>query len=109
MNTAYLLLGSNLGDRKKFLADAIELLEQKTGKVIARSALYNTEPWPAREENQDDFLNQAVCIETPLSAHALLENILRIEEQLGRTRTQKWEARTIDIDILLFNSDIIRT
>ena len=109
MNTAYLLLGSNLGDRKSFLSGAIDLLEKKTGKVLAVSTLYNTKPWPARENDQNDFLNQSVYIETPLSAHELLENILLIEEKIGRTRTKKWEPRTIDIDILFFNSDIIRT
>ncbi len=65
-NTAYLLLGSNLGDRKKFLAQAIELLEYSTGKVTAISSLYNTEPWGQTDQN--DFLNQALCIETAFSA-----------------------------------------
>src|SRR5690349_6009474 len=107
MNTGYLLLGSNLGDRKNYLSKAAELLEIHVGKITSKSMLYNTAPWGV--DNQDDFLNQAVRVETKLSAHQLLENILSIEEKLGRIRTKKWEARTIDIDILFFNADIIRT
>jgi len=107
MNKAYLLLGSNLGDRKKYLSDAVTLLEIHAGKITLKSMLYNTAPWGVTD--QDDFLNQAVCVETKLSAQQLLENILYIEEKLGRIRIQKWEARTIDIDILFFNSDIIST
>ena len=105
MNTAYLLLGSNLGDKQAFLSRAIESIGKRCGKVTAHSALYNTEPWGTTD--QDDFLNQAVCIETTLPAQELLSTILSIEEKLGRTRTKKWEARTIDIDILFFNSDIV--
>ena len=107
MNTTYLLLGSNLGDRKNFLSQAVTLIGSLTGKIISKSTLYNTEPWGV--DNQGDFLNQAICVETELSADELLKNILGIEERLGRTRTQKWEARNIDIDILFFNSDIIET
>jgi 2-amino-4-hydroxy-6-hydroxymethyldihydropteridine diphosphokinase len=106
MNTAYLLLGSNLGDRKKFLSQAVELLGKAPGKIITRSALYNTQPWGT--SGQDDFLNQAVCLETPLSAPKLLEHLLQLEENLGRKRNEKWEARTIDIDILFFNSEIVQ-
>jgi 2-amino-4-hydroxy-6-hydroxymethyldihydropteridine diphosphokinase len=107
MNTAYLLLGSNLGDRKTFLSDAVERIEKSCGKVIASSSLYNTQAWGTTD--QRDFLNQAVCIETELSANDLLDRILNIEERIGRVRDKKWEARIIDIDILFFNSDIINT
>ncbi len=113
MNKAYLLLGSNLGDRESYLVQAIELLNTSAGKVLTRSRIYSTAPWPAPlpgdKEKQADFLNQAIQIETELTAHELLENILNAEVRLGRKRNVKWEARTIDIDILLFNSEVIQT
>lgn len=113
MNKAYLLLGSNLGDRESYLSQAIELLNTSVGTVLTRSSVYSTAPWPAPlagdKKTQDDFLNQVLLIETPLTAHDLLEKTLRIEEKLGRKRNVKWEARTIDIDILLYNSEIIHT
>lgn len=114
MNTVYLLLGSNLGKRESYLAQAIELLSKSVGKISAKSSVYNTMPWPEQkalksEGNQDDFLNQAICIETILPANELLETILSIEVKLGRKRDKKWESRTIDIDILFYNSVIITT
>ena len=107
MNTSYLLLGSNIGKREEHLAAAIKLTEEKTGKVIKKSSVYETKAWG--NENQNDFLNQAVCVETTLDAEKLLETILNIEKQLGRERKEKWEARTIDIDILLFNHQLINS
>ena len=107
MNTAYLLLGSNIGKREAYLYNAIALINKKAGKVIGQSSLYTTKAWG--NENQNDFLNQALCVETNFSAEELLQTILKIEKQLGRTRTQKWEARTIDIDILFFNPQIINS
>lgn len=110
MNTAYLLLGSNLGNRESFLAKAIELLSGYAGKVAETSSIYRTAPWPPRGgSDKGDFLNQVICIETSDSAHVLLKKALSIEEDLGRKRIHKWESRTIDIDILFFNSDIVQT
>jgi len=107
MNTAYLLLGSNLGEREGFLSQAIESIRKSIGKVVAQSSLYETAPWG--NKNQSNFLNQVICIETKLPAEELLFKILAIEKELGRKREQKWEARIIDIDILFFNSEIIQT
>ena len=107
MNIAYLLLGSNLGNRESLLAQALEQIDVQAGKIFLRSSVYNTQPWGTQD--QQDFLNQAIAIHTELSAFHLLNKILTIEEALGRTRTHKWEARTIDIDILFYNSDIIDT
>jgi 2-amino-4-hydroxy-6-hydroxymethyldihydropteridine diphosphokinase len=107
MNIAYLLLGSNLGDKGVNLTTALKLIEKSAGKIVSKSLVYETAPWGI--EDQEDFLNQAICLETQLSARELLKNILLIEERLGRIRTKKWEARLIDIDILFFNSDVIRT
>lgn len=108
MNTAYLLLGSNLGDRNTYLERARKELETKAGTIFAISKIYNTAAWP-EGSNQQDFLNQAIGLHTPLLAPELLHAILTIEKQSGRTRNGKWEARIIDIDLLFYNSDIIKT
>lgn len=105
MNIVYLLLGSNSGNRTKNLYDALALIELHLGRIISTSSVHNTAPWGNKEQN--DFLNQAVCIETIFPAQELLEKILDIEKTLGRERGKKWEARIIDIDILFFNSGII--
>ena len=115
MNTAYLLLGSNLGERESWLSKAIELLKSEAGQLTARSSLYNTAPWlgtnaqDSHAEPQQDFLNQAVELRTLLSSPELLRKMLVIEEKLGRKRDKKWGPRTIDIDILFFNQDEINT
>lgn len=105
MNTAYLLLGSNIGNRENYLLQAAELIEKKIGKITSASSLYNTSAWG--NENQNDFLNQAVRIKTNFSAEEVLKIILSIEKELGRERNTKWAARIIDIDILFFNQEII--
>lgn len=107
MNIAYLLLGSNIGDREKKLSLAIEWLEKCVGKVTSKSSIYFTAAWG--NPNQPDFLNQAVCIQTPLMPKELMQTILMIEKKLGRKRTKKWGPRLIDIDLLLFNEEIIKT
>ncbi|TCD26231.1 2-amino-4-hydroxy-6-hydroxymethyldihydropteridine diphosphokinase [Pedobacter psychrodurus] len=104
-STAYLLLGGNLGDRKANLKKAIELLNDKIGKVIAISSLYETAAWG--KTNQPAFLNQAVGLQTNLSAVAVLDLALSIEQELGRVRKDKWGARLIDIDLILFGDQII--
>jgi 2-amino-4-hydroxy-6-hydroxymethyldihydropteridine diphosphokinase len=106
-HTAYLLLGSNQGNSMHMLAEAIRLIEVNAGEVVAKSSVYRTEPWGNKE--QQDFLNQALCIQTPLAAHDLLKQLLNIETQMGRIRHQKWEPRMIDIDMLFFDEDIIQT
>ncbi len=109
---AFLLLGSNIGDREKFLSEAISLIEKKLGTIVSKSSLYNTKAWGARSERrsiQSDFLNQAICLKTSLPSEKLLKEILLIETKMGRTRKKKWESRTIDIDILFFNTEIINT
>ena len=73
--------------------------------MIVQSSLYETAPWG--NENQSNFINQVICIDTNLSSEKLLSKILAIEKTMGRERDQKWEARVIDIDILFFNSEVI--
>jgi len=104
-STAYLLLGGNLGDREPNLKKAIELLNDKIGRVIAISSLYETAAWG--KTDQPAFLNQAVSLQTRLTALEVLEHALSIEQELGRVRKDKWGERLIDIDLILFGDEII--
>jgi len=104
-NTAYLLLGGNLGNREANLKKAIELLNDKIGNVIAISSLYETAAWG--KTDQPAFLNQAVSLQTRLTALEVLERALSIEQELGRVRKDKWGERLIDIDLILFGDEII--
>ena len=106
MNTSYLLLGGNLGDRALNLQQAITLIEENIGATHNKSSIFITAAWG--NQNQPDFYNQAIMLKTLNSPRELLKNILKIEEELGRTRTNdKWQERTIDIDILFYNKEII--
>lgn len=103
--TAYLLLGSNLGDRAALLAGARQRLAASAGEIIAASALYETAAWG--REDQPAFLNQALALRTELSAQELLAQCLTTEQQAGRTRLEHWGSRTLDVDILLYGAAII--
>lgn len=104
--TAYLSLGSNLGDRQSNLRNAIgRLLE--LGDVVEVSSLYETEP--VEMTDQPWFLNCAVAVRTELMAREFLAGILAIEKSMGRLRTQPKGPRLIDIDILLFGAQTINT
>ncbi|MFY9307629.1 MAG: 2-amino-4-hydroxy-6-hydroxymethyldihydropteridine diphosphokinase [Bacteroidia bacterium] len=106
MNTAYLILGSNVGDRFQNLNTATQLINESAGNIRKKSEIYVTAAWG--NTGQPDFLNQALLIETPLPASELLSALLTIEQMLGRVRNSvKWAERTIDIDILFYNNDII--
>lgn len=102
---AYLLLGSNLGERELLLENALQLIEQKVGPIFARSAIYETAAWG--KTDQPGFLNLAIGVETLLSAENLLKTVLNIEKKLGRVRHEKWGARLIDIDIILYGEAVI--
>ncbi len=102
--TAYIGLGSNLGDKKANCRKAIALLA-KNNRVVRASSLYCTEPVGFAE--QDDFVNAVVELETSLSPKALLDQCLAIEKELGRVRTIHWGPRTIDVDILFYGDVII--
>jgi len=107
LTLAYLLLGSNLGDRAARLAQARHDLAATAGRLVATSALYETAAWGL--EDQPAFLNQVLAIETELAAPALLAACLAAEQQQGRERQVRWAARTLDVDILLFGAAIINT
>lgn len=104
MNKAYLLTGGNIGDREEQLATARQLISQACGTITGSSSLYETAAWG--NTDQPAFLNQALAIETMLTARQLLRHILKIERQMGRVRKEKYGPRIIDIDILLFNNEI---
>jgi 2-amino-4-hydroxy-6-hydroxymethyldihydropteridine diphosphokinase len=102
----YIALGSNKGDRLKYLQDAVDSIFTEIGKVNAIAKVYNT---PAFGFEGDDFLNTCIYVESHFSAEDILEKLQAIEKRLGRERKQAegYESRTIDLDILLFDCDII--
>lgn len=104
--TVYLSLGSNLGDRRSNLRNAIGKL-LNLGNLLAVSSYYETEPVEFTE--QPWFLNCAVALQTELKAEDLLDGVMAIEREMGRQRTQPKGPRTIDIDILLFGKATLRT
>jgi 2-amino-4-hydroxy-6-hydroxymethyldihydropteridine diphosphokinase len=107
MKTAYLGIGTNLGDRKSNLAEAVALIEEHIGLVKQNSSVYETEPRGFQSESY--FLNMVVKVETMLHPSGLLGKILMIEALMGRVREGKeYESRVIDIDILLFNKQVIK-
>jgi 2-amino-4-hydroxy-6-hydroxymethyldihydropteridine diphosphokinase len=105
MNTAYLCLGGNTGDREKHLEAAILLLGARAGDVGACSAFYETQAWGAG--GQEPYLNCCVKLFTAFSAQQLMEELLGIEKTLGRERTFQYASRTVDLDILFFNDEIL--
>jgi len=105
-NRVYLGLGSNLGDREYYLLQAIRLLNKHKDIHVNRvSSIYETAP--VGYVNQGPFLNMVAEIETSLNPLDLLEQTLRIENTLDRKREIHWGPRTIDVDILLYNQEII--
>ena len=107
MNNVYLLIGGNMGERMANLAAARNRINIDCGRITASSSIYETEAWGYKE--QDSFLNQALVIQTPLEAEALMDTILKIEMALGRKREIPLGPRIIDIDIIYFNDEIINS
>lgn len=98
----FLGLGSNIGNREKNLANAIEMISKiNETQVINTSSIYETDP--VGYMDQEKFLNMALEIKTKLDPLNLLENFQEIETKLKRKREMRWGPRTIDIDILLWN------
>ncbi len=108
MNTAYLSLGSNLGDRKAQLRQAVQLLSQHPAIFNIRiSSIYETAP--VGYTDQGLFLNLTVQLQTTLAAVELLDSCQEIEKLLHRERLIRWGPRTVDLDILLYNQQTIDT
>lgn len=103
MSTVILGLGSNLGDKRRNLNTAVHALSLLPNTQVKNvSAIYKTKP--VGFDDQDDFLNAAVSIETELSPHAILGACLGIEASMGRVRLHKNGPRIIDIDVLIYES-----
>jgi 2-amino-4-hydroxy-6-hydroxymethyldihydropteridine diphosphokinase len=107
MQTAYLLIGGNIGDSKAYLAEAKNLIENKCGQVINASSIYSTAAWGVT--NQADFLNQVLVLTTKMNPLELMQALLDIETSMGRIRAIKMGPRIIDIDILLIDDEIVNT
>lgn len=101
-----LILGGNLGDRKELINQAVKSISEKN-RLIAFSAIYETQAWG--NVAHGNFLNQVIQIESSLSPEKLLHQIQQIEKKLGRKRTETWGDRTMDIDILYFGDEVIKT
>ena len=102
----FIALGSNIGNRKNYIHNAIILLGNNPEiTVVKQSSLIETKPVGPIE--QDLFINAVIEISTSLTPQELLATCLAVEEQIGRVRTQRWGPRTIDLDILLFADRII--
>jgi 2-amino-4-hydroxy-6-hydroxymethyldihydropteridine diphosphokinase len=104
--TAFLGLGSNLGDRLGLLQAAVDALDREPGLRVAGSSRV-WETVPVGGPPQPDYLNAVLRVETDLSARELLAAGQRVEAALGRTRAERWGARTIDVDLLLFDDEEI--
>lgn len=106
INISYLLLGGNLGDVPATFSRALRLINNRAGKVLLVSSLYQSKPWGF--DSDDLFINQVIIVNTHLDAEELLLQLLEIETILGRKRRQgQITSRLIDIDILFFNNEII--
>jgi 2-amino-4-hydroxy-6-hydroxymethyldihydropteridine diphosphokinase len=101
IDVAYVALGSNVGDRQQYLADARRALAELPGtRVVGTSSVEETEPLGGVE--QPWYLNQMVAIETSLTPHELLSKLQSIEAQHGRVRRERWASRTLDLDIVCY-------
>ena len=106
MNTAYIGVGSNLGDKLHNCCKAIELVDNiENCTVMKQSGFYRTEP--VGVASQDWYVNGVICVETGLSAQDLLRSLFSIETDMGRVRKQRWESRIIDLDIILYGDHVI--
>jgi len=102
----YLLLGSNLGDRKKQMDEALDLIPEMIGEVTKRSSFYETEPWGFSSE--EFFLNIAMQTLTSLSPEEVMRKIDEIEKRFGRERSDSgYSSRTMDIDILFYDDLVL--
>ena len=109
MALVYLGLGTNLGDKERNLNEAILKISQEIGEIICRSSFYTSKPWGFESEN--DFLNAVILAETNLLPLELLTRTQEIELELGRTTKSAngYSDRMIDIDILLYDMEVIDT
>jgi 3-oxoacyl-[acyl-carrier protein] reductase len=107
--TAYIALGSNLGDRRDSLERALQALREQPGLAVGRvSSFHDTEP-VGGPPGQGRYLNAAAEVQTTLPPQDLLRVLLDVEQRLGRVRTQRWGPRPIDLDLLLYGDVVCAT
>ena len=107
-HTAYLSIGSNIGDREQFLKNAIKKLDNRSDSFVTKvSGFIETEPYG--NVQQDKFLNGCLELRTLLAPSELLKRVNEIEQEEGRVRTLHWGPRTLDIDILLYDNETVYT
>lgn len=117
MAKAVLITGGNRGDVRALLRRAAGLIGERIGRIVRSSACYESTPWGFRAEQS--FWNQVLEVETPLHPEELLEAVLSVEAELGRDRVQeglekastgeRYASRTLDVDILFYDDEVIRT
>lgn len=106
-HTAYIALGSNIGEREWYLNTAIAEIDRlETCRVTRRSGILETKAYGY--ENQDDFLNMVIQVQTTLEPYPLLAALNRIELESGRKRLIHWGPRTLDLDILLYDELVMK-
>ncbi len=101
----FLSLGSNVGDRLRYLEEALARLEAEAVHVVRRSSVYETAPWGPVP--QGPFLNLVAEVRTALAPRALLVCAQRVEAALGRTREVRWGPRTVDVDVVLYGDRVV--
>ena len=106
MPFSYLHLGSNQGHKVGHIVSALVLIEKEIGPIHDTSSFYETAAWGLEE--QEDFVNMAIKVETYLSPTELILAVAKIENKLGRKRIVKWGPRIIDIDIILYGDLVIK-
>ena len=107
IHTAYVALGSNLGDKEANLRKALELLEERGVEVVKTSSFICTEPYGVTDQPQ--FLNGVCEVRTSLEPLELLHTLLDIEQEMGRVRLRHWGERNIDLDLLLYEDVVMDT
>lgn len=104
--TAYIGIGSNLGDKINNCLEAVVRIDEISGcRVTAQSGFYRTQPVGVK--GQDWYVNGVIVLSADISAQNLLKSLLAIEIDMGRERKRKWDSRIIDLDILLFGEEVI--
>lgn len=106
-STTVILLGTNLGNKVSMLDKAKKSIQNKVGDLVKISSVYETAAWG--NTDQPSFLNCILQVSTHLAPAELLNSLLTIEADLGRIREKKWAPRTIDLDILYYEKEIIST
>ena len=107
LTVAYLGLGSNVGSRARNLGAARRRLREHGARILSQSRVIETPPWGVKD--QPHFLNQVLEVEWTGSPRALLRAAKQVEHEGGRTRSRRWGPRVIDVDILLFGNEQVKS